>query len=200
MEKKYRINIDYNIELEEKDNYFSIPAIIVAAGNRLFRGGSSAVYYIGKLSYYYEIKELSCGFLYDPSSNNVQSILSEHNTILNDQCRLRNLLEDNKTIALSHIHANEPHKIYSYREGNNSIMYVSCTDGIIGAGWNGKEPIGGSKKDILVAAFLLYAFGQLNREKDPNLYVSTDNYLPWEAGLDNPEIYDQLICKTLKDI
>ena len=197
MEKTVEFNKDFTTELEVKSGYFSIPGTIVSAVNSYFRGGKSGIYYIGRMGYCHDIEEVSRGFLCDPSLD-VISIAAIRDEILNGQTRLKTLLEDNKAIALSYIKS--PVDYYSYREGKNVVMYVHCggddSNNVMGIGWNGDDPYGGSKKDFLIAGVLMYALGELNRRKDSELYLSCHNYLPYEAGLGEPRDYDKLIRKT----
>lgn len=198
MKKIIENNEDFMTELEVKNGYFSVPGKIVSAVNTYFRGGNAGVYCIGRLGYCHNLEEVSRGFLCDPLMD-ISSIVAIHDKILNSQMRLKSMLEDNKTIALSHVKS--PVDYYSYREGKNVIMYVHCggsdDNNIMGIGWNGEDPYGGSRKDFLIAGVLIYALGELNRKKDPELYRSCHNYLPYEAELGEPDEYDMLFRRAL---
>ena len=195
MGKKAKYNNDFS---DIKNGYFSIPETIVSAVNKYFRGGKSGVYYVGRMGYCHDIEEVSRGFLCD-SSLDVVSIAAMRDKILSGQTRLKTMLEDNKTYALSYVKS--PVDYYSYREGKNVVMYVHCggddRNNVMGIGWNGEDPYGGAKKDFLIAGVLIYALGELNREKDPELYRSCHNYLPYEAELGEPDDYDMLFRRAL---
>ncbi len=198
MGKVFEYNEDFVTELEVKNGYFSVPGRIITAVNKYFRGGTTGVYCIGRLGEGHGFEEVSRGFLCE-SSMGVVSLVAIHDKILEGQMRLTTMLEDNKANALSHVKSAVDH--YSYREGKNVVMYVRCggDDGnnVMGIGWNGDDKYGGSKKDFLIAGVLLYALGELNRRKDPELYLACHNYLPYEAELGEPDDYDKIIRKAL---
>jgi hypothetical protein len=195
MGKQMEYNEDFDVELEVKNGYYSLPAKVVAAVNRYFRGGTFGVYYAGKISYCHAIKEISRGFLYEWE----EDIPAMRDEILRDQVRLREMLEENKAIALSCV--KKASNFYAYREGNNAIIYVHCsgddTNNIMGFGWNGGEGHGSSKKAALIVGVIMYALGELNRKKDPEFYFACHNFLPYDLEYVEPDDFDVIIRNTL---
>ncbi len=198
MDLRTEWNEEFGRELEVKNGYFSIPPGVACAINDYYRGNSGAVYAVGKITYCSSIVTVSTGFTgHKEGPDNAP----DHEEIRERQERLISCMDQWKTIPLSYV--KDPFDYYSFREGNGTMLYVKCADVragngsngcIMGIGWHGTE---GPKKSFLTAGAMLYAFGRLNAQKDRVLYEACCNCLPYEAGLGDPNAYDEIINKAM---
>lgn len=86
-------------------------------------------------------------------------------------------------------------RIYYNRHHNCNVVFVKCTNGIIGCGWYDRA--NSTQKGILTACYLLYTFGSINESHDRILYTATQRYLPFEGSftLDQAKMAEQILLK-----
>ncbi|MCQ2571336.1 MAG: hypothetical protein MJ154_03790 [Candidatus Saccharibacteria bacterium] len=110
------------------------------------------------------------------------------------QDNLISMLDEEQITAASQI--KQPSDIYQTREGQYSIVFVSCKDGCIGCGWY--DHVGTKKKGLMLAASVLYAYGFINAEIDPIFWEATYKYLPFDSELGRSEDADKIIVDELR--
>ena len=114
------------------------------------------------------------------------------------QDRLITLLDSEKRPAAAFI--TTPKKIYKKRDGEYSVVFTPCQDGLIGCGWydNADTP----RKGPMMASYLLYAYGLLNAEVDKIFWEAAHNYLPYATELgqnEQVEDIDKMIFDSMKE-
>lgn len=193
MSKLYNID-DFRtgIVFTRKNGFKQVMPQMVSAGYETIRGSCKCCYVIGKMSYTNTFMEIQKGYI---TSENIQDMETKKRIHVK-QSRLIDILENNKTLALSAI--KESHDFYTITDGKNEAVYVLCDGGVIGAAWNGEEQ--GSKKGQIMAAFLCYALGFINPDVDPVLWTSTYKYLLYESGLGDPMEFDMIILQAMKGL
>ena len=115
-------------------------------------------------------------------------VLIEHNS-------LKNVISEIKNEAAEEV--KRPTDYYAYTQKNEAFMFVKSQIGIVGCGWHSKS---NDRKNMIMCAFIIYAFGFINRSNDEALFTSTYNYLLYETGLAEPEDFDGILLASLRKI
>ena len=110
------------------------------------------------------------------------------------QIELNAFLDKEKERAVARI-GDIQTKVYQHREGSNSVVFVSCQDGLIGCGWY--DPAS-SPKGLKMAAFVLYAYGFINAKMDKVFWKVTYKYLPYDSELGRSDEADKAIIESLQ--
>lgn len=88
-------------------------------------------------------------------------------------------------------------KIYQSLEHDFSIIVVQCQDGLMGCGWFDYART--AKRGLKMAAFLLYAIGVLNSDRDKILWEITWANLPYDVDIGRTDIIEKIIFDSMRD-
>jgi len=127
---------------------------------------------------------------YAPTSEDV----GNYEELYQYQERLAKLLDKEQPTAASRIDSGD--STYQNRDGKYAFVFVKCKDGFIGCGWY--DHAATARKGLKMAAFVLYAYGSLNRDRDPILGEVTQYYLPYDTELGRWEVADSIILDSMK--
>ncbi len=78
-----------------------------------------------------------------------------------------------------------------------SLTYIACSGGCMGSAWY--DHIQTTAKGQMLSAFLLYAYGLINADKDPLLWEAAYCYLPYQSELEMYEDLDPVFLSALKE-
>lgn len=158
--------------------YIKVPQIIIGRYFAYELGDGIDLYAIKHFKSFGFEEEIDRGYV--PQGKKIKDVkdLLAKQTVL-----LRKLSEDNERLPdLSKT------DIWQDSADGYATAFIRCADGIIGCGWFDHART--QKKGLKMAAFLLYAFGQINAGYDEKLSEVTRNYIPYNTPLSRSDLVE----------
>ena len=183
--------------LPKEFGYNQIPETIIAEFFKVLRGGGGPDAFIIKL--------------YQPNGNNpmIGKLLMhgcvppdgklDYSRIRKSQRNLEDELDAKASEAFRTI-KERTSRIFQFRHHENNMVFVKSTKGLIACGWY--DSANSSQKGLMMASYMLYAFGAINQSADQTLYNAVYRYLPFESGVFTSveaERAEKIILKYLSD-
>ncbi len=163
--------------LPKGSGYNRIPETIIAEFFKILRGGGGPDAFVIKL--YYPHQESTVGKMLMYGCVPPEGKL-DRTRIHSNQLDLEAELDAHSGKAFEEI-KERTSRIYKDRHHYCNMVFVKSLRGLIACGWY--DSANSSQKGILMACYMLYAFGSLNKSYDPTLYSAIYNYLPFESGI-----------------
>lgn len=161
--------------LPRESGYNLIPESIIAEFFKLLRGGGGPDAFIIKLYY--------------PNSGNPVGKMLMHGCVPPEGKLDRKRIHSNQLDLEAELDAESPKAFeaigdrvsrnHQYRHHEKNMVFVKSSKGLIACGWY--DSANSKQKGILMACYMLYAFGALNKSTDITLYNAVYHYLPFEG-------------------
>jgi hypothetical protein len=86
-------------------------------------------------------------------------------------------------------------RLYHGRHHEKNMVFVKSANGLMACGWY--DSANSSQKGILMASYMLYAFGAINKKSDETLYDAVYKYLPFEIGMFSTAEAERIITQCV---
>ena len=182
--------------LPKKGCYDKIPIAIISEFFKLLRGDGGPDSFIIKL--YYPNNDNPVGEMLMHGCIPTKGKFSRE-YVYSCQLDLEAELDTRSAKAFAEIN-DRTSRVFKDRHHHKNMVFVKSTKGLIACGWY--DSANSLQKGILMACYMLYAFGALNKSVDPILYTAIYNYLPYDGGLFTSveaEKAERIIVKCIGD-
>ena len=181
--------IPSGFSFEEVDGYNKVLPRTIGQYFKHARGNETDLYVV---KHYTKSKSTVLAKGYAPTTKKVSN--AEELAICQD--KLADMLDKEQTSAASYIANSDELTTWQKLEGKYAVIFAPCKDGIIGCGWY--DHAGTAKKGLKMAAFVLYAYGFINKDRDEILGEVTQYYLPYNSELGRWEVAEDIIYRSMK--
>ena len=158
--------------------YYQIPETVIAEFFKLLRGGGGPDAFIIK-QYRIDKADALIGKQIMHGCVPTRGIQINYKLIRENQLDLEAELDTHATSAFDAIKGRTS-RIYQARHHEKNMVFVKSARGLMACGWY--DSANSSQKGILMACYMLYAFGAINKRYDGILYDAVYKYLPFESG------------------
>ena len=169
------ISLEKRGGLTMESGYYQIPEAVIAEFFKVLRGGGGPDAFIIKQYYHDTVNHASSMLMHG-------CVPPENRTDIARIRRIQRELEsevDAKAPEAFREIKERTSRVFLYRHHEKNMVFVMSTKGLIACGWY--DSANSSQKGRLMACYMLYAFGALNKINDPTLYTAVYRYLPFES-------------------